>query len=231
MTTDQDGDDSGTLAESGSDTKKSRVVKGVARQPPDHYAQYDTDHYTVYDPKTGNVGTTVSGKFTSYAQYDQYTLYVNFGVTEADAIPSKGVRLDDLTAALVLNQCGPKMLHKNWPADFDLKGMPRATRVSLGHAAKIWRDEGEEDVDKNVVPSGAAGYYYMWWGGLHCLCGKEGLDAKVYLIRPSFEQFKCPGFGFKVSSRAIVQLASGDPADPTFASSTTITAPTASNAT
>lgn len=204
---------------------------GQPRDPPAYLLQYGTDHYVLYNPQIGNTGPPVNEKFRSFGQYDQYTLYMNPVVERAENIPSSGVRLDDMTVAFVLVNCGQKTLHANWPAEFDTKGMVRATRVSLGHAAKFWKNEGDVDVDGNVVPEGGAGYYYKWWRGLHCLCGKEGLDAKIYLIRPSFETFKCQGFGFKVSSCAIIQFPSGDPADSTFASSTTSTISTASKAT
>ena len=37
--------------------------------------------------------------------------------------------------------------------------------------------------------------------------GKEGNDAGHYMIRPSFEQFKCEGFGFKITHKAVIQAA------------------------
>ena len=165
-----------------------------------------------------NVGPHVSEGFRTFAQYDEYTLYMNPVVERVEAIPTSGVRLDDMTVAFVLPLCNRKTLYGNWPAEFDKKGMIRATRVSLGHAAKFWKKEGDVDIDGNIVPVGGAGYYYKWWRGLQCLCGKEGLDRDLYLIRPCGEDFRCLGFGFKVSSRAAIQLPSGDPADPTLTS-------------
>ena len=213
----QEADDSQhtTASDTGSATKKYRVIK-EPRPPTYTYRKYHTGHYTPYDPIKRNAGPAAASKFSTFSQYDQLTLYMNPMVTTVDDIPVKGVRLDDMTVALVLDKCGQKTLSENWPAEFDAQGMIRATRVPLGYAAKTWEEEGAVDVDRNVVPVGGAGYYYKWWRGLHCLMGKEGLDANKYLIRPSYETFKCAGFGFKISSKAEIQLASGDPADKTF---------------
>ena len=196
----------------------SRRDKGIGepRIPPPKFRQYDTSHYTLYGPEKGNVGPRVSEKFRTFAQYNKYTLYMNPAVKRVEDIPISGVRLDDMTAAFVLTLFTKETLIAFWPADFDTKGMVRGTRMPLGHAAKFWKEPGAIDVDGNIVPEGGAGYYYKWWLGLHCLCGKEGLDRDLYLIRPAFEEPICPGFGFKVSSRAEIQLPSGDPAYPTF---------------
>ena len=197
------------------DVKRRRVI-GQPRFPPQYLRQYDTSHYTLYDHVIGNVGPHVSGPFRNFPQYDEYdeyTLFMSPALKRVEEIPISGVRLDDMTAAFVLPLFPQHMLRTNWPAEFDAQGMIRGTRVSLGHAAKFWKEEGDTDVDGNIVPKGKAGYYYKWWRGLHCLCGKEGLDHNVYQIRPSYETPKCLNFGFKVSSRAKIQLPSGDPAD------------------
>ena len=134
--------------------------------------------------------------------------------TELEQIPHSGVRVDDLTASKVLSHYGRKILRTRWPAEFDQQGMIRATRVPLGRAAKRWVNRGERNVDEKLVEQ--SGWYYLSWGGIHTLMGKEGLDVRRYRIRPSFESFKCPGLGFKISDWAEVQLAPEDPADPTF---------------
>ena len=203
---------------------------GHPRLPSQHLRLYDTSRYILYDPEKGNVGPRVTQKFRTFAQYDEFTLFMNPAIETFDDIPTSGVRLDDMTVAFVMIRCTLKTLYANWPADFDLEGMIRARRVPLGHAAKFWKAEGDVDVDGNVVPKGEAGYYYKWWRGLHCLCGKEGLDRNLYMIRPYNEKFKCLGFGFKVSSRAIIQLPSDDPRDPTFTSATSFAASSSSTA-
>ena len=211
------------------DSKRRKDI-GQPRYPPHRFRRYDTSHYTLYDPEVGNVGPRVNGKFRKFAQYDEYTLFMNPAIERLEDIPTSGVRLDDMTVAFVMELCTKKTLHANWPADFDKKGMIRATRVPLGHAAKFRKNEGEVDLDGNLVPKGGEGYYYKWWRGLHCLCGKEGLDRNLYLIRPSHETFRCPGFGSKVSSRARIQLPSGDPRDPTFTSASASVASSSSTA-
>ena len=196
-------------------SKKQRIIK-PPREPTPGLLKYDTDHYRPYDATTQNQGAAVVGAFRNFAQYDDYALYINPDLkdTELDQIPHSGVRVDDLTASKLLSRYGRKTLHTRWPAEFDQQGMIRATRVPLGRAAKRWVNRGERDVDGKLVEK--EGWYYLCWGGLHTLMGKEGLDAERYMIRPSFESFKCPGLGFKSSDWAEVQLAPEDPADPTF---------------
>ena len=152
--------------------------------------------------------------------YDEYTLYMNPNLMAVSEIPTSGIRLDDMTIAFVLMRCSQSTLHKNWPADFDARGMVKARRIPLGHAAKSWKSEGMVDIDGYVLTKAEEGFYYMWWRNIHCLCGKEGHDSKIYLIRPSHEQEGPKGFGFKVSSRAVVQLEAGESRDPNFAAGT-----------
>lgn len=104
----------------------------------------------------------------------------------------------------------------SWPAEFDNKFMVRATRLPLGYAWKIFVKAGDRDCNGIEADADAAGYYYGWWRGLHPLVGKEGLDARIYQIRPPYEEFKAPGMTWFVESRCVVQLPSGDPSDPTF---------------
>lgn len=180
---------------------------------------FDTAHYRLYnpyDPSPKNQGREATGKFTKFDKFDHYTLYMNPGYPNMEEIPFPGIRLDDRTAAKALEGLRRKLLHARWPAEFDGKGMLRATRIPLGHAAKKLVEVGEIDVAGNAVQAGQEGWYYLWWGGIHCLMGKEGYDAGLYLIRPSHEDFICPGLGFKLSHKAVVQLPSGDPNDPTF---------------
>lgn len=97
-----------------------------------------------------------------------------------------------------------------------MAGMTRGLRVPLGHAAKVFKDVGQKDVAGNILGEGEQGYYYLWHKGLHLLCGKEGLDAGVYLKRPSLETPICEGLGWKKSGRAVIQLPTGHPADSTM---------------
>lgn len=211
-----------TAPENPASPKKQSEVK-QARKPTtaqrvyndDHYDLYDSDH-AIYDPSIPTPGRAVRSSFRHFRQYDEYELYINPDLkeTELDKVPHFGVRVDDLTASKLLPHFDRKTLIKRWPADFDRRGMIRNTRVPLGRAAKRWVKSGEKDVDGERVAK--EGWYYLSWGGIHTLMGKEGLDADRYYMRPSFESFKCPGLGFKISDWAEIQLAPEDPADPTF---------------
>lgn len=95
------------------------------------------------------------------------------------------------------------------PAEFDVAGMIRATRIPLGFAAKMWVKEGDIDLDEVAAGPQDGGSYYKWWRGLHCLMGDEGYANGLYLVRPSFERFKCEEFGFKLDSKTVIQAPEG----------------------
>ena len=198
-------------------SKKRRGTVKEPRKPGRIYRRYNTNFYVQFDPQKQNVGTPVTAPFKSFSHYDNYTLFVSPLLRRQDfkkMVPTSGVRLDDRTMALALMLLPRKELHAGWPADFDKAGMPRATRVPLGHAFKEYKKVGDVDIDGVAVTK--AGWYYMWWRGLHCLMGKEGLDADLYQVRPSFERFKCKDFGFKIDYMAVVQLPAGSTRDYTF---------------
>ena len=204
-------------ASSGGDGRptKKRQVTGTAKKPSQAMIQYDTSKYPSYDPQTKEVGEHIVGAHTSFKQYGKHTLFVLPGVYFKD-VPTRGVRLDDNTVALVIEKCSKKVLNENWKAEFDMAGMTRGLRVPLGHAAKVFKNVGDKDLEGHVVREGEEGYYYLWHKGLHLLCGKEGLDGGVYTKRPAFEEPICDGLGWKKSARALVQLPAGHPNDGTM---------------
>ncbi|KAL8899840.1 MAG: hypothetical protein Q9192_001366 [Flavoplaca navasiana] len=195
----------------------ARIIK-PPREPNEALKRYTTALYAKYDPRRNNVGP-VAGKFDgTFKIYDAYTLVVNPKMTTANLanLPVSGVRVDDFLAGkLLISSYSAKALHQSWPAEFDHNGMIRATRMPLGHAAKRWRQVGELDIDGKAIQPGQEGWYYDWWRGLHCLMGKEGYDAGLYLVRPSWEKFRCVGMTFKIGYKAVVQLPTGDPKNPT----------------
>ena len=192
----------------------ARIIK-PPREPNEALKRYTTALYAKYDPRRNNVGPA-AGKFDgTFRIYDAYTPVVNPTMTLAN-LPVSGVRVDDFLAGkLLMSSYAAKVLHQSWPAEFDHNGMIRATRMPLGHAAKRWRQVGESDIDGKVIQQGQEGWYYDWWRGLHCLMGKEGYDAGLYLVRPSWEKFRCVGMTFKIGYKAVVQLPTGDSNDPT----------------
>lgn len=46
--------------------------------------------------------------------------------------------------------------------------------------------------------------------------GKERLDARMWIMRPSGEEFKHDGFTWYKVCKCMIQLQSGDSRDPTF---------------
>ncbi|KAL8903311.1 MAG: hypothetical protein Q9171_007447 [Xanthocarpia ochracea] len=192
----------------------TRVIK-APREPNKALKRNTTSLYARYDPIRNNVGPLAGTYKGTYRIYDAYSLVIDPTMTIGQ-LPTSGVRVDDFHAGkLLMSSYTSKILFQAWPAEFDHNGMIRATRIPLGHAAKCWRRVGATDIDGNVVQSGQEGWYYDWWRGLHCLMGKEGYDAGLYLVRPSFETFRCEGMTFKIDYKAIVQLPTDDPNDPT----------------
>ena len=185
--------------------KQSRVI-GTPRKPRDWMLRYCTAFYASFDPtKPKDVPPPITEAFSKFSQFDDYLLYTS-SPKSIELIPTQGVRLDDLAVAWVLmSGMSKKVLNQNWPAEFDTKGMVRASRVPLGRAAKVWITAGQKDLDGEEA--GKSGYYYRWWGGIHALVGEEGFEH--YLTRPSFEDFRCSGFGWKVSGWAIQKAEEG----------------------
>lgn len=148
-----------------------------------------------------------------FSVFNQYLLFSNLYMTEDKVgdIPRQGVRLDDLAVGCVLASGRFKRgdLVKYWPAEFDVAGFPRATRAPLGFAYKIRVEAGDRDAYGNIATAEDKGFYVGWWRGLQPLMGKEGMDAGMYTIRPSHEDFLCDGFGWKMSCKCPIQVFSG----------------------
>ena len=196
---------------------KKRKVTGVARPPLAGFLKYNTKHYKLYDPTAKNVGVQWEHAHANFKDYDSYTLFMIPTCRTASSVPDKGVRLDDRTVALIATKGYTKeKLNSSWRADFDVHGMVRATRVPLGHAAKVFCREGDVDLDGHALTKDEEGYYYQWYSGLQLLCGHEGLNAGRYLQRPSGERIRVEGLGFKRGYKAVVQLPPGHRDDGTF---------------
>lgn len=117
------------------------------------------------------------------------------------------MRLDDLTISKVIVEGKAKWLNRCWPAEFDVQGMVRATRMPLRIAAKVYVNVGETDFQGQTIEPGQEGWYYLWWRGLHLLCGMEGLNAGIFKIRPSHESFAADGLIWLKKYRAAWQTA------------------------
>ena len=179
-----------------------------------HYKRY---HFLLAPPQA----PVAKADRAKTASYDHYPLFLGtdlLPLIHGDQYPPIGVRLDDLTIGTILMmQAEPGFnFGSDYPSEFDGHGMVRALRNPMGFAYKVQVNEGDRDIDGVATTKQDAGYYYGWWKGLHCLMGKEGLDGGLYRIRPAYEKPLCKRMTWKMSSRAIVQLPSGDPHDPTF---------------
>lgn len=213
----QEGSKKRNKSKSKSKSSKNRVVTGTPRKPSAAMLKFSMTHYELYDPKEFTDLLAVGPPHSIFSQYDGYKLFMLPSVLIADDIPARGIRLDDMHIAIVLESGGysRRQLGIFWQGEFDKKGMTRASRVPLGHAAKEWKNVGDVDVDGNVLQEGEQGWYYLWHRGLQLLGGQECLDAGLYLQRPSFETDRCAGTTWKKEFRAVIQLPAGHPDDTT----------------
>lgn len=189
-----------------SPVKKCKTVTGVARRPTPGLRKFDTQHYARYDSHSINL-EAVEGAFVSFGKYDRYHLYINPSLQDISEVPTVGVRLDDFTISKVIVAATAKRLNQFWPADFDKMGMIRATRMPLGVAAKVFVNVGDVDLTGEEIFARDEGWYYLWWRGIHLLCGMEGLNADMYKIRPSYEAFATDGLVWLKKYRAVLQTA------------------------
>ncbi|KAL8995827.1 MAG: hypothetical protein Q9169_004517 [Polycauliona sp. 2 TL-2023] len=201
--------------------KDSPYIIGKPTRPKETWKKFHTNFYERYDKNLKNVGPPAEKFKMNLKIWNNYTLVVDPTMLLSE-LPRKGVRVDDYIAGkLLMSDHSNDELYGYWPGEFDQEGMIRAMRIPLGHASKTWREVGERGIDvdsdgnRKAVKQGQQGWYYDWWRGLHCLMGKEGNDAEMYWTRPSHEEFKCEGMTFKTDCKAVVQLPTGDPNDPT----------------
>ncbi|KAL8834400.1 MAG: hypothetical protein Q9170_003768 [Blastenia crenularia] len=218
-------DDCGTTesAESvQSPAKSKRTAEGKKARPlGTKQLAFGTDAYRVFHPfqdDLSKIQRQQMDRSNNYAKFKTYLLYSNplLASTQADLVPTHGLRLDDRTVGIML-EANKKadFLTRSWPAEFDSKGMPRATRTPLGNACKLWVNAGDKDADGYVATVEDEGYYFGWWAGLQLLCGKEGVDAGIYEIRPSFQIKLGEKMYWKIAYKCVVQLESGHPDDLT----------------
>lgn len=214
----QEGSKKRKKSKSKSKISKKRVVTGKPRKPSVAMLKFSMTHYELYDPKAFAPLPENPLAHSTFVQYDGYKLFMVPSALMADDIPRRGIRLDDMHVAIVLEsgKYSRRQLGTFWQGEFDNNGMTRARRVPLGHAAKEWKNVGDVDIDGNVLLEGEQGWFYLWHRGLQLLGGQECLDAGLYLQRPSFETDRCTGTSWKKGYPAAVQLAPGDPNDTTF---------------
>lgn len=199
-------------------SSKKRVVTGTHRKPSAAMLKFSMTRYELYDPNNVAPLPDNPSPHSTFFQYDGYKLFMVPSTLTTDHIPHRGVRLDDMHVAIVLEsgKYSRRQLGTFWQGEFDKKGMTRASRVPLGHAAKKWKNVGDVDIDGNVLQEGEEGWYYLWHRGLQLLGGQECLDDGLYLQRPSHETDRCAGTTWKKGFRAAIQLPAGHRNDSTF---------------
>ena len=142
-----------------SNPAKKKVIKD-ARPPSMGDKKYKIEYYERYDYENPKKVDVVVRPFSSPEHYNKYPLYIKAALDNVNAVPTMGVRVDDLTISRVITEFNAGQLNSYWRAEFDQKGMIRAKRIPLGHAAKMWAALGDIDIDGNVVGVGQPGWYY-----------------------------------------------------------------------
>lgn len=170
------------------------------RMPTFSERNYDSQHYIPYDYANPNPGPLSHQAFnSSYGIYDAYTLFSSQYIQNGAQLPAgQGVRLDDYGCYLAARDTDVRALHRSFGSEFDRWQDIRGRRLPLGLAAKKWCDVGDVDMDGNTVKSGEQGWYYLWWRGIHLLCGEEGLEAGMYRVRGTWFDRGLPGMYFGV---------------------------------
>ena len=188
--------------------KPARSAK-APRVPTDR--THFTEMYQRYDPLVDQQLSIPDFKPRNFSfdAFNSCPLYMELTTSGATNQPRwsapDGVRLDDYNCAEALLNLSPADMHKRFPAEFDAKGMLRATRNPLGYARKFFVTAGMSDGDGDVAGKGAVGYYYAWFKGLQPLMGKEGYAAGRYMVRPSNERIKTPELTWFLHSKCVVQ--------------------------
>ncbi|KAL8676105.1 MAG: hypothetical protein Q9224_007324, partial [Gallowayella concinna] len=125
---------------------------------------YQTLAYKPWTPHSPTDTIAAATKFrNTFSGYANYYLFQDPDLVAETlhSIPTHAVRIDDSTAGLVLlHITSPTTLHRNWPAEFDTRGMIKATRAPLGNAYKLLIKEGDKDLYGRIASKKDEGYYY-----------------------------------------------------------------------
>lgn len=192
--------------------KPKRVHWRLASLTKDFIWQHSTDHLTKFDPNRPYNMQAVTAEHpfprSIFYNYKGYHLCMDQHITSALEVPQLPVRLDDRLVALVYEGFSCYERVRLWPSEFERDGMVKLGRIPLGFAAKYEYKVGDIDFDGNVLQPGEEGWYYLWLGGIHCLMGKEGMDAGRFQPRDRGLP-RITGFAFKKSHRAEIQAPPG----------------------
>ena len=174
---------------------------------------FDTNHYCVVTADEArepaqNIQRVPFKHFADWSSYDLYLLVDDPSITiqNFDArVPKIGNRLSDrlVAIALQLTCYTAKDLSQNWPADFDTRGMVHATRMPVGEACTIPATVETRGIDGTGTSRSAK--FYGWVGGIHLLCGKGGLDAGLYTVRPNYEKKPAKELGSRLVAKSCLR--------------------------
>lgn len=186
----------------------------IARPSKDR--KHVTEFYVRYDPLINQklISAHFIARSFSFNHFDHYPLYMEIADTSpASLLKLPGVvRLDGYNCGRVgVVIDGNQQRNTSFPAEFDIKGMLRATRNPLGNAYKILVSAGMKDGDGQVAVVGDEGCYYGWFHGLQPLMGKEGWDTGRYRVRPSGQTRKQEPIVWYLHSKCEIQLSRDTP--------------------
>lgn len=98
----------------------------------------------------------VSDAFVLFVVYDNYKHFFNVFLIDLFLVSIFKVWLDDNMTIKILAKKKAKFLTTNWLEEFDKNNIIRTTRVSLGIAAKAYKEVNETDNANNVLGLGEA---------------------------------------------------------------------------
>ena len=184
--------------------KTKRIVK-ISKKPNSKFKSFNNDHYDVWIPNFQLSEREIIKFIESYDFVDDYVLFYEIFFTTIDDFFKFGVRLNDYICSQILFIVFHAKFNKYWFVEFDKKNMIKIIKYFLKLAAKMWMTNKQTDLNKHVTRPDNAEWYYKWWSGIHCLMNKKKTNADFFMIRPFFENFKCPHFDWKLSHKCVHQ--------------------------
>ena len=175
------------------------------RPPTAEELVFVTTHYPVKtarkaEPLVKDIERVAFTKDHNWSSYDEYVVVDDKSINSLNfdaLVPKKGVRLSDRLIGIALQlPYKAAELSWNWPADFNGLGMVHADRMPIGTPFKVL-------ICRKTIEKGRKGhvdfpskYIYGWVGGIHQLCGKDGLEEEnVFQVRCMYEELAYQGIG------------------------------------
>ena len=184
--------------------KTKRVVK-ASKESNSKFKSFNSDHYDAWIPNFQFSEREIIKFIESYNFVDDYVFFYKIFFTTIDDFFKFEMCLNDYICSQILFIVSHAKFNKYWFVEFDKKNMIKAIKYPLRLAAKMWITSEQTDLNEHVTRPDNAEWYFKWWGGIHCLMSEKKTDADFFMIKSSFEDFKCLHFDWKLSHRCVHQ--------------------------